>query len=107
MTAPGHTTQFTFKAMNPGLFVYHCATAPVGMHVANGMYGLILVEPKEGLPPVDKEYYVMQGEVYTGGRFGEEGLQFFDQNKAVDEHRSEERRVGKECVSTCRSRWSP
>ena len=40
-TAPGHQTQFTFKALNAGLFVYHCATAPVGMHIANGMYGLI------------------------------------------------------------------
>jgi len=84
-TLPGHTSQFSFKALNPGLYVYHCATAPVGMHVGNGMYGLILVEPKEGLPRVDKEYYVMQSEFYTSGKFGEEGLQFFDQNKAVDE----------------------
>ena len=57
-TAPGHASQFTFKALNAGLYVYHCATAPVGMHVANGMYGLILVEPPEGLPKVDREYYV-------------------------------------------------
>ena len=84
-TAPGHESQFSFKALNPGLYVYHCATAPVGMHVANGMYGLILVEPKDGLPPASKEYYVMQGEFYTSGKFGEEGLQYFDQNKAVDE----------------------
>jgi len=66
-TAPGHSSQFSFKALNPGLYVYHCATAPVPMHVGNGMYGLILVEPKEGLPPVDREYYVMQGEFYTTG----------------------------------------
>jgi nitrite reductase (NO-forming) len=84
-TAPGHESQFSFKAINPGLYVYHCATAPVGMHVANGMYGLILVEPKEGLPAVDKEFYVMQGDFYTKGKFGEEGLQPFDQEKAVDE----------------------
>jgi nitrite reductase (NO-forming) len=84
-TAPGHESQFSFKAINPGLYVYHCATAPVPVHVANGMYGLILVEPKEGLPPVDREYYVMQGEVYTMGKFGQEGLQFFDQSKAEDE----------------------
>src|SRR5436190_14858194 len=84
-TAPGHSSQFSFKALNPGLYVYHCATAPVGMHVANGMYGLILVEPKEGMPAVDKEYYVMQGDFYTKGRFGEEGLQPFDMEKAVDE----------------------
>ena len=55
-TAPGHETVFSFTALNPGLYVYHCATAPVGMHIGNGMYGLILVEPKEGLPAVDKEY---------------------------------------------------
>ena len=84
-TAPGHSSQFSFKALNPGLFIYHCATAPVGMHVANGMYGLILVEPKEGLPPVDHEYYVMQGEFYTAGKFGAEGLQPFDMDKADDE----------------------
>ncbi len=87
-TAPGHSSQFSFKALNAGLYVYHCATAPVGMHIGNGMYGLILVEPKEGLPPVDKEYYVMQGEFYTAGKFGEEGLQIFDMNKAVDERPS-------------------
>ncbi len=85
-TAPGHTSQFSFTALNPGLYVYHCATAPVGMHIANGMYGLILVEPAEGLPPVDKEYYVMQGDFYTKGKYGEEGLQPFDMEKAIDEH---------------------
>ncbi|MDD2762998.1 MAG: copper-containing nitrite reductase [Opitutaceae bacterium] len=84
-TAPGHSSQFTFQALNPGLYVYHCATAPVGMHIANGMYGLILVEPAAGLPKVDREYYVMQGEVYTAGGYSEEGLQSFDMAKAVDE----------------------
>jgi nitrite reductase (NO-forming) len=83
--APGHESQFTFRALNPGLYVYHCATAPVGMHIANGMYGLILVEPANGLPPVDKEFYVMQGEFYTAGKFGDAGLQPFDMDKAVDE----------------------
>ena len=85
-TAPGHGSQFTFKALNQGLYVYHCATAPVGMHVANGMYGLILVEPPEGLPPVDKEFYVMQGDFYTVGKFREKGLQAFDMQKAIDEN---------------------
>ncbi len=84
-TAPGHTSTFSFKALNPGLFVYHCATAPVGMHIANGMYGLILVEPRGGLPKVDREYYVCQGEVYTKGSNGEPGLQPFDMQKAVRE----------------------
>ena len=84
-TAPGHSSRFTFQALNPGLYVYHCATAPVPMHIGNGMYGLILVEPKEGLPKVDKEFYVMQGEFYTTGKYGEEGLQSFDMGKAIDE----------------------
>jgi len=85
-TAPGHEAVFSFKALNQGLFVYHCATAPVGMHVANGMYGLILVEPPEGLPPVDKEFYVMQGEFYTVGKYREKGHQPFDMQKAIEEN---------------------
>ena len=85
-TAPGRRTQFTFKALNPGLYVYHCATAPVGEHVANGMYGLILVEPPAGLAPVEREYYVMQSDFYTKGPHHEKGHQPFDMDKAVDEH---------------------
>jgi len=85
-TAPGHTSTFSFKVLNPGLYIYHCATAPVGMHIANGMYGLILVEPKEGLTPVDREYYVVQGDFYTKGKYGEAGLQPFDMEKAINEH---------------------
>ena len=84
-TSPGHESVFSFKALNPGLYVYHCATAPVGMHIANGMYGLILVEPKKGLPKVDREYYVMQGDFYTKGKFGVQGYQPFDMEKAIDE----------------------
>jgi len=83
--APGHEKVFSFKTLNPGLYVYHCATAPVGMHIGNGMYGLILVEPEGGLPPVDKEYYIMQGDFYTKGSYGERGLQPFDMQKALDE----------------------
>jgi nitrite reductase (NO-forming) len=85
-TAPGHVSRFTFKALNAGLFVYHCATAPVGMHIANGMYGLILVEPPEGMPPVDREYYVMQGDFYTSGKYREKGHQNFDMQKGIDEN---------------------
>lgn len=83
--APGHEKTFSFKTLNPGLYVYHCATAPVGMHIANGMYGLILVEPAGGLPPVDKEYYIMQGDFYTSGKNGDRGLQAFDMTKAIEE----------------------
>jgi nitrite reductase (NO-forming) len=86
LIAPGNQASFSFKAMAPGLYVYHCATAPVGMHVANGMYGMILVEPKEGMSKVDKEYYVMQGDFYTTGGYRAGGLQGFDMQKAIDEH---------------------
>ena len=85
-TAPGHGSQFTFKALNAGLYVYHCATAPVGMHVANGMYGLILVEPPEGLPEVDREFYVMQGDFYTTTKYREKGYAPFDMQRAIDEN---------------------
>ncbi len=85
MTAPGHTSVFSFRALKPGLFIYHCAAPPVGMHIANGMYGMILVEPEDGLAPVDKEFYIVQSEFYTHGRNGEKGLQHFDLEKALDE----------------------
>lgn len=82
---PGKSASFEFRAIKPGLYVYHCAMAPVGLHVANGMYGLILVQPEEGLPEVDREYYVMQSEFYTKGAFKEKGLQLFDMDKALHE----------------------
>lgn len=85
-TGPGRSSRMTFRAVNPGLYVYHCAVAPVGMHIANGMYGLILVEPKDGLPEVDREFYVMQGEFYTEGGHGEAGHQPFSYEKAVAEN---------------------
>lgn len=84
-TAPGHESQFTFKALNQGIYVYHCATAPVGMHIANGMYGLMLVEPTGGMKRVDHEYYIMQGDFYTVGKYRERGHQDFDMQRAIDE----------------------
>ena len=85
LVAPGQQRTFSFKCLNPGLYVYHCAQAPVPLHIANGMYGLILVEPEGGLPPVDKEYYVMQGDFYTDGAYGAGGTQAFNQEKALKE----------------------
>jgi nitrite reductase (NO-forming) len=82
---PGEEGAFEWKALNPGLYVYHCATPHVPVHIANGMYGMILVEPEKGLPRADREYYVMQGEFYTQGRTGAPGLQPFDAAKARDE----------------------
>lgn len=83
--APGETKSFQWKALNPGLYVYHCATPHVPTHVANGMYGLILVEPESGLPKVDREFYVVQSEFYTTGGFGEKGLQAFNLDDAREE----------------------
>lgn len=82
---PGQEKTFTFKAIKPGLFVYHCATAVIAEHITNGMYGMILVEPPAGLPHVDREFYVMQGELYTDRPFGEYGLQKLNRTKLLAE----------------------
>lgn len=83
---PGKEASFKFKALNPGLYVYHCAAPPVPMHIGNGMYGLILVEPAGGLKPVDREYYIMQGDFYTKASAVKQGLLEFDNDKAVAEN---------------------
>ncbi|MFQ5944702.1 MAG: multicopper oxidase domain-containing protein [Anaerolineae bacterium] len=82
---PGETKTFAFKATHPGAYVYHCALSQPWHHVAQGMYGAILVEPRGGLAPVDREYFIMQGEWYTRGSFGERGHQEFSQSKALSE----------------------
>src|SRR5262249_7212125 len=69
----GETRTFAFKAVVPGVFVYHCGTNLAAQHIANGMYGLIVVEPPDGLPRVDREFYVMQGEIYTVEDIGGSG----------------------------------
>ncbi len=83
--APGETKTITFKALNPGLYVYHCATPSVAHHISKGMYGLILVEPERGLPKVDKEFYVMQSDLYTNHAFGTKGHHEYSADKAADE----------------------
>ena len=85
LAQPGETKVARFKMRFPGLFAYHCAAPPVTDHIANGMYGLILVEPAEGMPKADKEFYVMQGELYTKEEFGFEGMTHYDSDKAADE----------------------
>ncbi len=82
---PGETKTFTWKALNPGLYIYHCATPNVSTHNSHGQYGLILVEPEEGMSPVDKEFYLVQGELYTKGAIGKKGLTIFDGNALLDE----------------------
>lgn len=84
IVAPGESKTITFKALNPGIFIYHCAHPNVANHMAHGMYGLILVEPEEGLPLVDKEFYVVQGEFYSSGSLGRKGLQLFDPQAMLD-----------------------
>src|SRR4030065_1593471 len=81
-TIPGGQTAFSWKALNPGIYIYHCATSHIPTHIANGMYGLLLVEPEKGLPKVDKEYYIVQGDFYTVGKTGEKGMQAFSIEKA-------------------------
>ncbi len=84
-TLAGEDSVFTFQALQPGLYVYHCATASIGHHISSGMYGLILVEPVGGLPPVDHEFYVMQGEIYTAQPYGTRGHLDFSHEKMLDE----------------------
>jgi nitrite reductase (NO-forming) len=83
--SPGGEKSFTFKALQPGLYVYHCATPMVAHHIANGMYGLILVEPEGGLPSVDREFYIMQGEIYTDKTLGQRGHLAEDIDKLLAE----------------------
>lgn len=84
--SPGKQATIQFLAMHPGVYVYHCATPPVAMHIANGMYGLIVVEPEGGLPQVDREFYVMQGDFYLSGERGEKGLHGFDMEQMLAEN---------------------
>lgn len=81
---PGETKMFTWKALQPGLYIYHCATPNVSTHNSHGQYGLIFVEPKEGMSPVDREFYIVQGELYTKGTIGKKGLTIFDGDALLD-----------------------
>jgi len=78
MVAPGETATFRFKATYAGSYIYHCAVPNLDMHISSGMFGMILVEPEEGLPEVDHELYFGQHELYTTGAAGEEGHHDFD-----------------------------
>ena len=82
--SPGETKTFRWKALNPGLYIYHCAMPNVSTHNSHGQYGMILVDPKEGFTEVDKEFYVMQGELYTMGQLGKKGLVPFDPDALLD-----------------------
>jgi len=83
---PGQQKIFRFKALNPGIYIYHCATSLVPEHIANWMYWLILVEPKEGLPKVDREYAIVQGEFYTILKRWEKWITGFSTEKMYNEN---------------------
>ncbi|MDO8909246.1 MAG: copper-containing nitrite reductase [Pseudohongiella sp.] len=84
VVAPGEEKSFRFRALNPGLYIYHCAVPNMAVHMSHGMYGMILVEPEGGLPEVDREFYIVQGELFTTGTIGRRGLQVFDGRKMLD-----------------------
>lgn len=86
--SPGESKTFRFKASSPGVFIYHCAVPPIPMHISNGMYGLIVVEPREGLPAVDREFYVCQGEMYTEAPAGSAGMHDIDFSRLLAENPS-------------------
>ncbi len=83
---PGQSTKLKFKAMYPGAFIYHCAVPRMDYHISSGMFGMILVEPEEGLPPVDHEFYFGQHEVYTNREAGEKGMHLFNTQAMIDEN---------------------
>ena len=82
---PGESATFRFQALHPGVYIYHCATPMVSMHIASGMYGMIVVEPAAGLPRVDHEFYLMQGDFYVQGDRAAQGLRQFDMTKMLAE----------------------
>jgi nitrite reductase (NO-forming) len=86
--APGATKKMRFKALHPGVYIYHCATPPIPMHISSGMYGLIVVEPAAGMSPVDREFYFCQGEIYTTGKAGDPGMQSADLDRMSAEQPS-------------------
>lgn len=83
---PGETAILEVRAMNPGFYMYHCATSDIPTHIANGMYGFVIVEPRGGLPKVDHELYVVQSEFYP--KSTEPGIQPLDMENLDAEHPS-------------------
>ncbi len=83
---PGSAQTIKFKAMYPGAFAYHCAVPGMDQHVSSGMFGLILVEPQEGLTKVNREFYIGQNEIYIKGKAGDQGLMEFGVEKMIAEN---------------------
>jgi nitrite reductase (NO-forming) len=68
--APGESLVYRFRATLAGIWMYHCSTMPMSAHIANGLYGAVVIEP-DGLPPVDRSYVLVQSELYLGTQGGE------------------------------------
>ena len=83
--APGQSKSFAFKATYPGAFIYHCGVSNMDEHISRGMFGMILIEPEEGLPKVDREFYIGQHELYTKESFGQPGEANFNGRAMVKE----------------------
>lgn len=66
---PGEELMYTFTANRSGIWMYHCSTMPMSLHIANGMFGAVVIDPPE-LPPVDREYLLVQSELYLGPQGG-------------------------------------
>lgn len=73
------------KTMFPGIHIYHCAVPNMDQHISLGMFGAILVEPEDGLPEIDREFYFGQHELYTDGEAGEAGHHSYDFDATADE----------------------
>ncbi|MDY6764909.1 MAG: copper-containing nitrite reductase, partial [Halobacteria archaeon] len=84
--APGEQNKERFKAMYPGAYIYHCAVPNLDYHISSGMFGMIVVEPKGGLPEVDREFYFGQHEVYTDKSTGEKGQHNFSMEAMANEN---------------------
>lgn len=83
-TPPGDAKNFSFTALTPGLFVYHCGTPNIPTHIANGMFGMILVQPAGGMTPVDHEFYIMENELYLQWPLHTVGAQAFNGTALLD-----------------------
>lgn len=73
---PGEKKNFTFRADHPGVFIYHCGASSMAEHISRGMYGVIIVDPKEGYsaqyPKPDREYVLVHGDLFEDGTSAED-----------------------------------
>ncbi|MEJ2653064.1 MAG: copper-containing nitrite reductase [Gammaproteobacteria bacterium] len=85
LVMPGQSKTERFKCMYPGAFIYHCAVPTLDEHISRGMFGMIVVEPHEGMHKVDREFYLGQHEIYTKEPFGTSGKLHFNYEALVKE----------------------